>query len=138
MPSLKSLETSYPILNSNFQHFCISHGISTVEDFLVHNIHALITATDHESNYTELKQGITQILEIIDTMHQPWMNGEELLRDAQRNKIVLSTGCEGIDKLLGGGLREGQVTELVGASSCGKTQVRGVMCMKRNLCFRVV
>ncbi|KAG2673578.1 hypothetical protein I3760_13G099000 [Carya illinoinensis] len=47
----------------------------------------------------------------------------ELLEDAQLNKHVLSTGCEGIDLLLQGGLRMGQLTELVGASSSGKTQV---------------
>ena len=50
------------------------------------------------NNYIMLclgQQGITQVLSIIDTQHQPWLNGMELLDDALHNKHVLSTGCEG-------------------------------------------
>jgi hypothetical protein len=35
----------------------------------------------------------------------------------------LPTGCDGIDDLLGGGLRQGQVTEITGPSASGKTQL---------------
>lgn len=41
------------------------------------------------------EQGLTQVFTIIDFMHQPWRNGMELLEDAQKNKRLLSTGCEG-------------------------------------------
>ncbi|WOK96938.1 hypothetical protein Cni_G05646 [Canna indica] len=58
-----------------------------------------------------------------DGRQPPWLSGVELLEDAQRNKHALPSGCEGIDILLGGGLREGQLTEIVGPSSSGKTQV---------------
>ncbi|CAK9169654.1 unnamed protein product [Ilex paraguariensis] len=47
----------------------------------------------------------------------------ELLEDAQWNKRILSMGCERIDMFLQGGLHEGHLTELVGPSSSGKTQV---------------
>ncbi|XP_048140503.1 DNA repair protein RAD51 homolog 4 isoform X5 [Rhodamnia argentea] len=57
-----------------------------------------------------------------DGLHRPWSNGVELMEDAQKNKHVLSTGCEGMDFLLRGGLHKGQVTELAGPSSSGKTQ----------------
>ncbi|KXG36809.1 DNA repair protein RAD51 homolog 4 isoform X2 [Sorghum bicolor] len=50
-------------------------------------------------------------------------NGMDLLKDATENKHVLPTGLEGIDTLLGGGLRQGQLTEVTGPSSSGKTQV---------------
>ncbi|XP_031487834.1 DNA repair protein RAD51 homolog 4 isoform X3 [Nymphaea colorata] len=66
--------------------------------------------------------GITQVLSIIDSQHQPWLNGIDLLED-QQNKHVLSTGLEGIDSLLEGGFCEGKFIELVGSSSSGKTQV---------------
>ncbi|KMZ70615.1 hypothetical protein ZOSMA_198G00150 [Zostera marina] len=57
-------------------------------------------------------------------MHQhPWQNGMELLEDVLKNKNCISTGCEGIDTVLNGGLRKGQLTELAGPSSSGKTQV---------------
>ncbi|CAN1808578.1 DNA repair protein RAD51 homolog 4 [Linum perenne] len=45
-----------------------------------------------------------------------------MLRDALNNKRVLSTGLLGLDSFLNGGLRIGQLTELVGQSSSGKTQ----------------
>ncbi|KAF3974039.1 hypothetical protein CMV_002579 [Castanea mollissima] len=123
MAPLKSLEQEYPILDSNFQSFCASHDIFSVEDLLLHDLYVLAAFAEQESSSERLKQGIAQVLSIIDGQHQPWLNGMELLEDAQRNKHVLSTGCEGIDLLLHGGLRVGQLTELVGPSSSGKTQV---------------
>ncbi|GAB2235062.1 hypothetical protein Droror1_Dr00004341 [Drosera rotundifolia] len=64
-----------------------------------------------------------EIRHIVHGMHQPWLNGLELLNDARQNKRMISTGCERIDTVLGGGLRAGFVVELVGPSSSGKTQV---------------
>ncbi|XP_030967471.1 DNA repair protein RAD51 homolog 4 isoform X4 [Quercus lobata] len=124
MAPLKSLEQDYPILDSNFQSFCASHDIFSVEDLLLHDLYVLAAFAEQESSSERLKQGITQVLSIIDGQHQPWLNGMELLEDAQRNKHVLFTGCEGIDLLLHGGLRVGQLMELVGPSSSGKTQAK--------------
>ncbi|KAG8644503.1 hypothetical protein MANES_11G135500v8 [Manihot esculenta] len=115
MAPLKSLEARYPLLDSNFQSFCASNGIFT----------------EQQPNSDRLKEGITQLLSIIDRQHQPWLNGLQLLEDARQNKHVLSTGFEEIDKLLGGGVREGQLTELVGPSSSGKTQ----KVMSNILCY---
>ncbi|KAK7852809.1 dna repair protein rad51 like protein 4 [Quercus suber] len=114
MAPLKSLEQEYPILDSNFQSFCASHDIFSVEDLLLHDLYVLAAFAEQESSSERLKQGITQVLSIIDGQHQPWLNGMELLEDAQRNKHVLSTGCEGIDLLLHGGLRVGQFRNLLG------------------------
>ncbi|KAL6863771.1 hypothetical protein ACP4OV_016674 [Aristida adscensionis] len=50
-------------------------------------------------------------------------NGMDLLKDVTENKHLLPTGLQGIDTLLGGGLRQGQLTEITGPSSSGKTQV---------------
>ncbi|EMS53753.1 DNA repair protein RAD51-like protein 4 [Triticum urartu] len=52
-----------------------------------------------------------------------WSDGMQLLKDAAEGKHFLPTGLEGIDTLLGGGLRKGQLTEITGQSSSGKTQV---------------
>ncbi|KAI7733449.1 hypothetical protein M8C21_014508, partial [Ambrosia artemisiifolia] len=97
--------------------------LSTVEDFLVHDVHKLVASAEQLSNSDGLKQGINQLLSIVETCHQPWMNGLVLLEDREQNKHCLSTGCKSLDVLLQGGLREGHVTELVGPSSSGKTQV---------------
>ncbi|XP_017603673.1 DNA repair protein RAD51 homolog 4 isoform X2 [Gossypium arboreum] len=111
MARLANLETEYPVLDSTVRNFCASHGIFSA-------------AFAEQNNSSErLKEGIAQVLSIIDDMHQPWLNGMELLEDAKRNKHVFPTGIQGIDLLLGGGIRVGQLTELVGPSSSGKTQV---------------
>lgn len=123
MAPLRSLELEFPLVDSNFQQFCASHGILSVEDFLIHDLYLLVGSAEHETTSDRLKQGIAQVLSILDGLHQPWLSGMELLEDAQQNKHILSTGCEGINVLLQGGLREGQVTELVGPSPSGKTQV---------------
>ncbi|XP_051113204.1 DNA repair protein RAD51 homolog 4 isoform X4 [Andrographis paniculata] len=64
-----------------------------------------------------------QLFFMKERQHRPLLNGIELLKDARQNKCKVSTGCERIDALLEGGLCEGHVTELVGPSSSGKTQV---------------
>nr|XP_043609950.1 DNA repair protein RAD51 homolog 4 isoform X2 [Erigeron canadensis] len=120
MGALKSLKEDYDIIDANFLHFCASHGIFSVEDVLVHDVYLLVASAEKLANFDRLKQGINQLLSIIETCHQPWMNGLEILEDRKQNKHHLSTG---FDVLLHGGLHEGHVTELVGPSSSGKTQV---------------
>ncbi|KAM3213867.1 hypothetical protein ACQJBY_066354 [Aegilops geniculata] len=56
----------------------------------------------------------------------PWSDGMQLLKDAAERKHFLPAGLEGIDTLLGGGLRKGQLTEITGQSSSGKTQPKDV------------
>ncbi|XP_072997413.1 DNA repair protein RAD51 homolog 4 isoform X3 [Typha latifolia] len=72
------------------------------------------------------KEGVkefTQAVTVMDNWHQRWLTGVELLQDINENKHLLPTGFEGLDRLLGGGLRQGQLTEIAGPSSSGKTQV---------------
>ncbi|KAG6526199.1 hypothetical protein ZIOFF_016179 [Zingiber officinale] len=70
-----------------------------------------------------------EIFMTVGSRQPPWFNGLELLEDAKQNKHVLPSGCEGIDILLEGGFRIGQLTEIVGPSSSGKTQ----MCLRSAL-----
>lgn len=42
--------------------------------------------------------------------------------EQESNDEVLTTGCERIDKALGGGLFKCGITEISGESGCGKTQ----------------
>ncbi|KAF3661006.1 putative pentatricopeptide repeat-containing protein, mitochondrial-like [Capsicum annuum] len=96
---------------------------SGVEDFLLHDLYVLVISTEQHHNSERLKEGITQVLTIINKQHQPWVDGQDLLDDALQNKRFLPTGCKSIDTFLLGGLREGYLTELVGTSSSGKTQI---------------
>ncbi|KAG6415067.1 hypothetical protein SASPL_122469 [Salvia splendens] len=123
MAPLEDLERDYPIIDSNFRMFCASHGIFTDTDFLMHDLSALEAFARQDYAPQKLEHGIKQILSIIESGQRPWLNGLELLEDSQLNKCTLSTGCESIDILLQGGLRAGHVTELVGPSCSGKTQV---------------
>ncbi|KNA12391.1 hypothetical protein SOVF_126360 [Spinacia oleracea] len=123
MGLLKSLEENYPLIDFIFQKFCESRGILTVEDFLIHDLNALISFAWSQPNSLRLKQGIDQLLSIVDNLHRPWLNGVELLKDVQQHKQTLSLAYGGIDPFLHVALREGFVTELVGPSSSGKTQV---------------
>ncbi|CAI9097349.1 OLC1v1033749C1 [Oldenlandia corymbosa var. corymbosa] len=123
MAPLKSLQVDFPIIDSNFQQFCACHGIFSVEDFLVHDLYLLAAFAEEHCTSDRLKQGITQILSIIDSLHQPWLNGLELWEFSQKSNHLVATGCERIDAFLQGGLRLGLLTELVGPSSSGKTQI---------------
>ncbi|KAF8010680.1 hypothetical protein BT93_J1359 [Corymbia citriodora subsp. variegata] len=122
MASFKRLETEFPILDSDFQSFCALRGIFTVQDFLIHDLQSLVADAEQQPSSERFMQAINQVLYVIDGLHRPWLNGVDLMEDAQKNKHALSTGCEGMDFLLRGGLQRGQVTELAGPSSSGKTQ----------------
>ncbi|XP_006305443.2 DNA repair protein RAD51 homolog 4 [Capsella rubella] len=122
MAPLKHLEKENPFIDASFRHFCASHGILTVEDFLLHDLYQLAAFADRQKNADRLKEGITVMLSLVELRCRPWLNGMELLEDLQRNKQTLSSGDKGVDSLLKGGFREGQLTELVGPSSSGKTQ----------------
>eukprot|EP00798_Chlamydomonas_sp_ICE-L_P008020 gene8020-1250_t len=50
-------------------------------------------------------------------------SGLELLDEVKHKQRILPTGCDSLDILLGGGLREGHYTEVVGESSTGKSQL---------------
>jgi RAD51-like protein 3 len=55
------------------------------------------------------------------------VDGIEMFNSLQKS-VLLPTGVSTLDTLLGGGLREGQVTELYGASPSGKTQICHCVC----------
>ncbi|XP_010521813.1 PREDICTED: DNA repair protein RAD51 homolog 4 [Tarenaya hassleriana] len=122
MAPLKNLERENPMIDADFRDFCASHGIFTVEDFLLHDLYRLAAFAERKKNADRLKEGITLMLSIIESECRPLSNGMEMLMD-MHSKHALSTGNSGVDSLLRGGFREGQLTELVGPSSSGKTQV---------------
>ena len=55
------------------------------------------------------------------------VSGRELWEDECARQRLISLGCPGLDKLMGGGVVSGQLTEVYGPPASGKTQVVTVM-----------
>jgi RecA/RadA recombinase len=51
------------------------------------------------------------------------LTASDLLKEYEKQHVVLSSGNSQLDLLLGGGFREGIVTEICGEASAGKTQI---------------
>lgn len=121
MPLLSSL--GLPSLSQTVLAFFRAAGIASVEDFLVHDLYSLVSLASHQQQSEQYKQAVTDILVYLEDNHAMWCDGIDMLNIIQQTRSFLPTGCESLDGLLHGGLRDGMVTELVGASSSGKTQV---------------
>ncbi|CAH8532556.1 unnamed protein product [Schistosoma haematobium] len=50
------------------------------------------------------------------------INGAQMLLEELKYSYCFSTGIDNLDNLLNGGLRTSEITEIIGKSSCGKTQ----------------
>lgn len=120
MPLLSSL--GLPSLSQTVLAFFWAAGIASVEDFLVHDLYSLVSLASHQQQSEQYKQAVTDILVYLEDNHAMWCDGIDMLNIIQQTRSFLPTGCESLDGLLHGGLRDGMVTELVGASSSGKTQ----------------
>jgi len=75
--------------------------------------HALARGTHEDEGLLE---------EIMNEVNANAVDGNEIERELSVLNF-LPTGCDALDELLGGGLRQGQVTEVTGPSASGKTQV---------------
>ncbi|XP_041995269.1 DNA repair protein RAD51 homolog 4-like isoform X3 [Salvia splendens] len=114
MAPLEDLERDYPIIDSNFRMFCASHGIFTDTDFLMHDLSALEAFARQDYAPQKLEHDVkgNVATTMIYTSIIQWAN------------LKIDNGFwTSIDILLQGGLRAGHVTELVGPSCSGKTQV---------------
>jgi RAD51-like protein 3 len=110
MPPLSSLHGIPPDFLAT-----LSFNFPTIEAFLI---------SEHAN---ESKVSIQRVLECIASQCAPPMqNGLSLylsLLDEKTAPRILPTGVSSLDSLLGGGLREGFVTELLGETTSGKTQI---------------
>ncbi|KAG6549630.1 hypothetical protein Mapa_008608 [Marchantia paleacea] len=112
-----------PSLTPSVLSLFSAHGILTAEDFVAHELHKLSAAAGQSSESSDFKEAVAEVLSYLENRQGGWCDGFELSQEEVR---YLPLGCESIDNLLRGGMQEGTITELVGASSTGKTQ----MCMQ--------
>lgn len=64
--------------------------------------------------------------------HQPDRPLEPLLQ-RQRQIIHISTGCQAVDELLGGGVESKAITEIFGEWRTGKTQLCHTLCVTTQI-----
>eukprot|EP00899_Mesostigma_viride_P003834 jgi/Mesvir1/13451/Mv16514-RA.1 len=112
------------------------HGVHTVEDYILWDT-SMLQAPGHESAAAvkEMLDAVSRYLTSNYVLLVPTplagasaTGGDGALTDAPGGSAAcmghaVSTGCASLDALLRGGLRVGVVTELVGTSAVGKTQV---------------
>lgn len=60
----------------------------------------------------------------------------EVWRDEKEAGFII-TLCQGLDDAIGGGIRVGSITELVGGPGVGKTQIWWVNCELINVFFSI-
>lgn len=63
---------------------------------------------------------------------QGFVSGTEYLHEV-RSRARISTGSKELDRLLGGGVEVGSVTELFGENRCGKTQICATLVVTTQL-----
>lgn len=93
-------------------------NINTKFDFMLRNPEEL--AKETSISYKDL-QSIRRVIHA----HQAAFltSGTQLLQEAVHSSTIISTGCNSLDDLLGGGLMTGEVLELCGNSGTGKTTI---------------
>jgi DNA repair protein RadA len=74
----------------------------------------------------EAKKAIAAAKEILDI---GLINGLDLLEKRKTIELI-STGCEALDGITGGGFETGHITECYGEFACGKTQIAHSLCVQ--------
>lgn len=78
--------------------------------------------TDHLAAYFQLADELLFAIE--EETAAPLENAWELMKETpQKPGFVISTGCDALDSLLGGGVFSGEVTEVFGHYTTGKSQL---------------
>lgn len=118
MPLLKA--GLCPLLTPAVVDSFTAQGIRTVIDFVSTNPAEL-------SSLCKIPvQTINSVRRFLLAQHSSFpLNGLNLLEQSVKTLSILSTGCQALDDILCSGIYTGEVTEIIGPFSSGKTQ----MCM---------
>ncbi|KAI9139861.1 P-loop containing nucleoside triphosphate hydrolase protein [Paraphysoderma sedebokerense] len=109
-----------PLIDSHINNLILL-GYSTDKQFLLHfNISSL--PPSHKSLFDpKIIDNISQAL--VTTLAVRPIDGSALLKKVTSRQKILSTGCDGLDIILSGGFRTGEVIEISGPPAVGKTQL---------------
>jgi DNA repair protein RadA len=103
-------------------------GFKTVEVVATATVHELVSAGMGEATADKLITAARKSMAIT------FVRGDELVRI--RSKIGhLSTGCDSLDRLLGGGIESQSITEFYGEFGTGKSQICQQLCITVQLPF---
>ncbi|KAI8914002.1 P-loop containing nucleoside triphosphate hydrolase protein [Powellomyces hirtus] len=93
-------------------------GITRPRDYLLkHPLPSSSKESIHEELVGQVKHKVAEALAC------PLTAGDVALEEENERHVFLSTGCPGMDELLGGGCLIGEMTEFAGAPATGKTQL---------------
>ncbi|XP_070598347.1 DNA repair protein RAD51 homolog 4 isoform X2 [Erythrolamprus reginae] len=96
-------------------------GIKTVVDFVSSDLE------DIAQKYSLSYKSLVAVRRVLLAQFSSFpINGADLYEELKHTTAILSTGIESLDKLLDSGIYTGEVTELVGAPSAGKTQAEAL------------
>eukprot|EP01122_Echinamoeba_exundans_P010693 TRINITY_DN4055_c0_g4_i3.p1 TRINITY_DN4055_c0_g4~~TRINITY_DN4055_c0_g4_i3.p1 ORF type:complete len:357 (-),score=27.83 TRINITY_DN4055_c0_g4_i3:1032-2102(-) len=108
---------AHPCFDAETLKVLSSEGIETVADILL---------SPNRTRISELL-GSQKSLEIFDILQAAFcpqtVTGLQLLRGRLARSFCVSTGCESLNNLLGGGIKSGEWTDFAGQMATGKTQL---------------
>ncbi|KAK3405642.1 DNA repair protein RAD51 homolog 4 isoform X3 [Eucalyptus grandis] len=67
----------------------------SVQDFLIHDLQSLVADAEQQPSSERFMQAINQVLSVIDGLHQPWLNGVDLMEDAQKISMYFLPDAKG-------------------------------------------
>jgi DNA repair protein RAD51 len=101
----------------------VEHGIHCVESIAFMPLRKL---TDVKGIGEQKAQKIMKAAKALVPMRM--VSAAEMLQ-MRKNMVQLTTGAAQLDRLLGGGIETGQITEVFGEFRCGKTQLCHTLCV---------
>ncbi|XP_039160199.1 uncharacterized protein LOC104425521 isoform X2 [Eucalyptus grandis] len=63
----------------------------SVQDFLIHDLQSLVADAEQQPS----SERFMQVLSVIDGLHQPWLNGVDLMEDAQKISMYFLPDAKG-------------------------------------------
>ncbi|KAI8822397.1 P-loop containing nucleoside triphosphate hydrolase protein [Fimicolochytrium jonesii] len=126
MPFITDLQWDEDLLDT--VQLLIAEGFDTDRDVLVREEPGDILVPDPEDEECFVpalsEEALDDVLDLVaQTMAPTMLRADEVWLQEQKRRAVLPTGCQGIDEILEGGCRTGEVTEFAGAPCTGKTQL---------------
>lgn len=106
-------------------------GLNTVGSFLQKSTRELLMIQGLTSNRVELIRAAARRL---DCRGASFKTGNQM-KEHRQHIVKISTGSNAFNRILGGGVESGSITELFGEFRTGKTQLSHTLCVTSQLAY---